>query len=188
MTRFKQPGRAVAALGPRRGRREAGFFPAGPPGRSSGRHGGRRPVPPGPDAGGRAATPPAAPAAPRPAATGHGASASGHPPQATSPAPHTRLPRPILPGTASLRRGVRACAGVGDVGPCAGPAARASLGALSLSQRLIRGISSYGSTNPLMIKLGTSPGILSRAFCHRGYSLGLNHQCLSLVLLSILTT
>lgn len=132
-------------------------------------------VPPGPAAGG---TPPAAPA-------GHGACASGHPPQDTSPAPHTPTPRPVLPSAASS--GCGRVSGSGAWGSARGQERRgttpegAPLGALSLSQRWIREISSYGSTKPLRIKLRTSPGILSWAFYHRGYSLGLNHQYLSLV-------
>lgn len=124
--RFKQPGRAIAALGPGRERRDAEFFPPGRPA-GAGISG------PGPmRAGGRDSPG---------SATGHGASAGGRGPQATSPSSPARIPRPVLPGTASLRRGVRACAGAGDAGLCPGPAAlryhprgSASRGSLALSE------------------------------------------------------
>lgn len=122
----------------------------------------------------------------RPPVPGRGASAAASP-AGTSRSPHSGT-RGALPGTAGLRRGLRAGGSARDQQRRGATREGAPLGALALSQRVIRGMSSYGSTKPLKIKLRTSPGILSWAFYHRSYSLGLNHRCLSLVLLSVLTT
>lgn len=164
MTRFEQPGRALAAPGPGRERRGRGFSP--------GREREERGFSPGRTAGGGGLLPRCSPGAePLPR----------HPPQA-HPASRTRIAG--LPCPAPRVCGV-GC-GLGAL-PGASSAEVPPAGEL-LSQRVIRGISSYGSTKPLKIKLRTSPGILSWAFYHRSYSLGLNHRCLSLVLLSVLAT
>lgn len=142
-----------------------------PPGGAAGGAAGRSP---------RARSPPAAPPLPGPYPPGT------EPLRAAWPRPRTRTPRPfcLAPRVCGRApqwgtRGRRRRGATREAAP---------LGARPLSQRVIRGIGSCGSTKPLTIKLLTSPGILSWAFYHRGYSLGLNHQCLSLVLLSILTT
>lgn len=105
---------------------------------------------------------------------------SGHP----APPSYTRLPLLLPPGKgwrcpASPKLARRDAGGrlrggpggvsAGKASPRPGPAAprylstrgRAPLPLLPLSQRVIRGISSCGSTKPLKIKLCRSPGILS---------------------------